>query len=109
MYRVTYGDAWAVVEPGDGRIRIPWIQADGDTRMKQLCDALVDATGTRTFRFVSPTTPDDPLREAFGIEDVPALADVLCGYDEVEEPWPDDAPEDDAVTVCFDVEWNPDV
>jgi hypothetical protein len=118
VYRAALGDAYAIIEPGDdGRLRIPYVQAEGDVRMKHLLTAVVDAVGmnsktTRTLRFVSPRKSDDPLERALrkvsGGNAGPALDEVLNDYTEVKEPWPEDAPEDDDVALCFDVEWHAD-
>ena len=116
VFRASLGDAYAIVEPGDdGRLRIPYVEAGEDVRMKHLLNAVVDAVGsqsktTRTLRFVSPRTSDDPIErawQAIGGDAGPALDEVLHDYEEVEEPWPEDAPEDDDVALCFDVEWAP--
>ena len=113
-FRVSLGDAYAIVEPGDdGRLRIPYVEAEGDVRMKHLLNALVESVGsqsttTRTLRFVSPRPTDGPLADAY--DDMNAgrsLDEALRDYEEVEEDWPEAAPEDDDVALCYDVEWEP--
>lgn len=112
VFRVELGDAYAIVEPGDdGRLRIPYVEADGDVRMSDLFDRLVDTVGSesttsRTLRFVSPRPTDGALADAWDkMAGDRTLADALRDYDVVEEEWPDEAPEDDDVAVCYDTEW----
>lgn len=99
-FRASVGDAYAIVEPGDGRLRIPYVEAEGDVRMKHLFDALVDRVGmnkktARTLRLVY-----DAMNAGRSLDD------ALRDYTKVEEEWPADAPEDDDVALCYDVEWD---
>lgn len=109
VFRASIGDTYAVVEPGDERLRIAYIESGGEYRMKHLLNALVDRVGCHDLRFVSPRTSDDPIERAWqeATDAGPPLDEVLYDYEVVEEPWPEDAPEDDDVARCFDVEWAP--
>ena len=112
VFRASVGDTYAIVEPGDGRLRIPYVEAEGDVRMKHLFDALVDRVGmnkkaARTLRFVSPRPTDGPIADLYDAMNAGrSLDDALRDYTEIEEEWPDDAPEDDDVALCYDVEWD---
>lgn len=116
VYRATLGDAYAIIEPDDGTLRIPYVQAEGDTRMHELLDAVVDAVGmdskrSRRIRFVCIDTDDEvdrALRDAVGMGDTPSLTEVVHGGERVDEEWsPDTHDVDEAQTVpCLDVEWS---
>lgn len=83
VYRVDYGDAEAVIKTTRGEIRIPYIRATGDTRMKELLTALTEKADCRRLRFVGVRMPgtayDAVWRRLF--EDTPSLYEVLEGFD----------------------------
>ena len=118
VYRATLGDAYAIIEPDDGTLRIPYVQAEGDTRMGDLLDRVVEAVGsssktTRRIRFVCIDTDDEvdrALRDAVGMGDTPRLTEVVHGGERVDEEWsPDTHDVEEAQTVpCLDVEWSTD-
>lgn len=107
-YLATLGDAHAVIEPGYNRLRIAYVEAEGDTRMKELLTAVTDAADCRELRFVSPRLSGDDLdriwQDRFDAGD--PLDEVIEGYDVTEEDWPDDTPEDDDVVTVLDVWWD---
>jgi len=109
-YRATLGDAYAIIVPRNGTLRIPYVQAEGDTRMHELLDAVVDAVGSRRIRFVCVGTGDpidDALREAVGMNG-PRLSDVLHGFDRVDEEWCVDTDDvgEDQIVPCLDGVWS---
>jgi hypothetical protein len=109
-YRATLGDAEAIIEPGDGRVRIAYVEAEGDTRMSDLLTAVVDAVDCQELRFVAPRLSGDDTeriwQDRFDAGD--PLDDIIEGYVVTEEDWPDDAPEDDDVATVLDVWWDVD-
>lgn len=106
VFRVEAGDAHAIVEPGDGRLRIPYVEAEGDTRMSDLLSRLVDETDCRNLRFVEPRISDGPLEQYWGhVATGEPLDEVLRDYEEVEEEWDASEYHDAQTVLCFDVEW----
>jgi len=109
VYRAEMGDAHAIVVPRDGTLRIPYVEAEGETRMHELIDALTDAVGCRSIRFVAARVRDDPFdRAAKRVFGDRYLEDVLHDAERVDEEWspPDDAVEKAQTVTCLDVEWS---
>lgn len=121
VYRATLGDASCVIVPDDGTLRIPWVQAGDDVRMRDLLDAVVEAVGSSTktsrrIRFVCITTDDDADRayraalRKLGVPTTDRLEDVVHGGERVDEEWsPETHDVDETQTVpCLDVVWDTD-
>ena len=119
VYRATLGDASCVIEPDDTTLRIPWVKAGDDTRMRDLLDAVVDRVGmqsktSRRIRFVCAERETDDDTERFktalrrlGVPETPSIADVVDG-EWVDEEWsPDTHDVDEAQTIpCYDAVWD---